>query len=202
PWIPTVSETSSAMINWADLTPTILDFAGVYDQELLSDYLPENEKGLKTKNGIPVFNDFHGRSFKKVMETGDISDWNETYASHTFHEITMYYPMRVVMNGKYKLISNIAHGLEFPFASDLWASATWQSVLNDEKNMKMYGSRPVDEYLNRPEFELFDMQSDPLEIKNLAYDSSYKNVLEVMIEKLKSFQEDTQDPWVVKWVHE
>jgi N-sulfoglucosamine sulfohydrolase len=202
PLIPRVSETSDAMINWADLTPTILDFAGVYKPELLSDYLPENEKSLKAKGGIPVYNYFHGKSFKQVMETGDISGWDETYASHTFHEITMYYPMRVAMDKKYKLIWNIAHGLEYPFASDLWASATWQSVINDENSMKMYGSRPVDSYLNRPKFELFDIESDPRETKNLADDPNLSDILEKMKANLKSFQERTQDPWIVKWKHE
>ena len=55
--------------------------------------------------------------------------WDEVYASHTFHEVTMYYPMRVVRSGQYKLIWNIAHPLPFPFASDLWGSATWQDSL-------------------------------------------------------------------------
>lgn len=202
PLIPRVLETSDAMINWADLAPTILDFAGVYNQEVLSGYLPENERGLSVKNGIPVFNNFHGKSFKKVMETGDITGWNETYASHTFHEITMYYPMRVAMDRKYKLIWNIAHGLEYPFATDLWASATWQSVLNDESPIKMYGPRAVDSYLNRPKFELYDIESDPLETKNLSEDPDYEDILKKMKEKLKSFQKRTQDPWIAKWKHE
>lgn len=202
PLIPRVSETSKAMINWADLTPTILDFAGIYNSEILSDYLPEKEREMKTKNGIPVFNNFHGKSFKQVMDTGDDSGWKETYASHTFHEITMYYPMRVAIDHNYKLIWNIAHGLEYPFATDLWASATWQSVLNNEKTIKMYGPRPVEDYLNRPKFELYNLESDPLETKNLSDNPDFKDILETMKGKLKSFQKRTQDPWIAKWKHE
>jgi len=107
------------MINWADLPPAILDFAEVYKPEILSEYLPENEKKLRAKGAVPVFKHFHGKSSKQVMETGDVSGWDETCASHTFHEITMYYPMRVAMDRKYKLIWNIAYGLEYPFATDL-----------------------------------------------------------------------------------
>ena len=70
----------------------------------------------------------HGRSFLPILEQENPSGWDEMYASHTFHEVTMYYPMRVVRSGRYKLIWNIAHPLPFPFASDLWNSATWQTA--------------------------------------------------------------------------
>ncbi len=199
PLIPKVAETSDAMVNWADLTPTILDFAGIYKPNMLLDYIPE--KGKSEPKGLGVFKDFQGRSFKEVMQTGDTKGWDETYASHTFHEITMYYPMRVAMDRKHKLIWNIAHGLEYPFASDLWASATWQSVLS-ETGEQLYGARPVKSYLNRPEFELFDLQADPLEAKNLAYNPEYKDVLDGMKAKMKAFQKNTKDPWHVKWTHE
>ena len=211
PLIPRVSETSDAMINWADLAPTILDFAGILPEEgsLLDSYVSEPEKERLVRNmtrksmqGQPVFADFQGRSFKSVLETGDETGWDETFASHTFHEITMYYPMRVAMNRKYKIIWNIAHGLDYPFASDLWASATWQSVINSEENIKMYGPRPVESYIHRPQFELFDIEHDPLETKNLASDPKYAAVLDEMKEMLKNFQQRTQDPWVVKWEYE
>ena len=48
------------------------------------------------------------------------------FASHTFHEIQMYYPMRVYRDKKFKLIWNIAHPLPYPFASDLWAASSFQ----------------------------------------------------------------------------
>lgn len=202
PLITKVSDTCDAMINWADLAPTILDFAGIDNDKLLSTYLAEEDKDKKTIGGIPVFKKFHGRSFKKVMEDGDVSGWDETYASHTFHEITMYYPMRVAMDRNYKLIWNIASGLEYPFASDLWASATWQSVINDENSIKMYGPRTVDSYLHRSKFELYDIENDPLETHNYADDPKYVMILNTMKAKLKDFQKSTQDPWIVKWEHE
>ena len=50
-----------------------------------------------------------------VLDQENPQGWDEVFASHTFHEITMYYPMRVVHSGKYKLIWNIAHPLPYPF---------------------------------------------------------------------------------------
>ncbi|MBM4028168.1 MAG: sulfatase [Planctomycetes bacterium] len=167
-----------ALVNWADLTPTILDLAGATPR----DY------------------EFHGRSFKSVLERQHAPDWDTTYASHTFHEITMYYPMRVVRERRFKLIWNLAHGLDYPFASDLWAAATWQGTL--KRGSKLYGKRTVDAYLHRPRFELYDLQNDPHEVKNLADDLQYKGELERLQARLKAFQKRTKDPWIVKWNYE
>jgi N-sulfoglucosamine sulfohydrolase len=170
--------TCDALINFADLAPTICDFAGALSGQ----------------------NTFQSRSFKAVLEQEHPKGWDVTYASHTFHEITMYYPMRVVRERKYKLIWNIAHGLEYPFASDLWASATWQATLRDHR--KYYGKRTVEAYLHRPKFELYDLENDPDEIKNLADDPKYAKVLEDLKTKLKAFQKRTKDPWILKWEYE
>ncbi|MHC4122025.1 MAG: sulfatase family protein [Planctomycetota bacterium] len=167
-----------AMITWADLAPTILDFAGA----------------------IPNKNKFHGRSFKSVVEKEKTSNWDEIYASHTFHEITMYYPMRVVRQRKYKLIWNIAYEMEYPFATDLWVAPTWQSVLN--KGGGHYGKRKVKDYLRRAEFELYDLEKDPDEIHNLADNPEYSEILEKLKKKIKDFQTRTRDPWIIKWEHE
>ena len=167
-----------ALINFADLAPTILDFASA---------LSDN-------------NSFQGRSFKSVLEQEHPAGWDVTYASHTFHEITMYYPMRVVRQRRYKLIWNIAHGLDYPFASDLWAASTWQATI--KAGRKYYGKRTVDAYLHRPKFELYDLQNDPDEVNNLADDPKYEKVLEELKTELKAFQKRTNDPWILKWEYE
>jgi len=170
--------TCDALINYADLAPTILDFAGALSEE----------------------NEFHGRSFKSVLEQEHPKGWDVTYASHTFHEITMYYPMRVVRERKYKLIWNIADGLDYPFASDLWEASTWQATM--QRADKYYGKRTVEAYLHRPKFELYDLENDPDEVKNLANNPNYEKVLAELKAKLKVFQKRTKDPWIIKWQHE
>ncbi|MHC4167624.1 MAG: sulfatase family protein [Planctomycetota bacterium] len=167
-----------ALVNFADLAPTILDFAGA----------------------LPGKSSLQGRSFKSVLNQEHPKGWDETYASHTFHEITMYYPMRVLRQRKYKLIWNIAHGLDYPFASDLWASSTWQATIKGGN--KYYGRRSVEAYLHRPKFELYDLENDPHEVKNLAGDPNHRKVLTDLKTKLKAFQKRTKDPWIVKWEYE
>ena len=79
---------SQAIVSWVDIAPTILDFAGV-----------EPPRRVK----------LHGRSLLPVLEQESPSGWDEMYASHTFHEVTMYYPMRAVRSGRYKLIMEGDH---------------------------------------------------------------------------------------------
>jgi len=167
-----------AMITWADLTPTILDFANATPQNAV----------------------FHGRSFLSVLDEETPKGWDEIYASHTFHEVTMYYPMRVVRTRRHKLIWNIASGLEYPFASDLWDSLTWQAVL--KRGDTQYGKRTVEAYLHRPKFELYDLETDPDEINNLANDPKCAALMEELKTKLKEFQKRTKDPWILKWERE
>jgi N-sulfoglucosamine sulfohydrolase len=168
-----------AMVNHADLTPTLLDFAGA---------LPKDHK-------------FHGRSWKEAVTEESPQGWDEVNASHTFHEITMYYPMKVVRTRTHKLIWNIAYPLPFPFASDLWEASTWQDVYQHGPDTA-YGKRSVRQYIHRPQFELFDLAADPDETKNLADDPQHAKLLAELKEKLKAFQKRTDDPWILKWDYE
>ena len=170
---------SEAMISWVDLAPTLLDFA-------------------KVQPNLPY--KLHGRSFMSVVDEPAAKGWDEVFASHTFHEITMYYPMRVLREGRHKLIWNIAWKLDYPFASDLWESPTWQSVIKSEQ--PLYGKRTVDAYLHRAMFELYDLQSDPHEVVNLAAEPEHKELLARMQARMKTLQKQTQDPWILKWDYE
>lgn len=164
-----------AMISWVDITPTLLDFAGA---------LPGNPQ-------------LQGRSFKDILEQENVKGWDEVYASHSLHEIMMYYPMRVLRERQYKLIYNIAYPLQYPQSLDLHQSYTWQDIIKNKR--KYIGTRPLEAYLHRPKFELYDIQKDPDEIHNLANDPKYSKELSRMIDKLKKWQESTFDMWISKW---
>lgn len=96
---------SESYISWVDITPTILAYTDT-----------------------PLPKDLAGRSLIKDIQNPQLKVNDRIFAAHTFHEITMYYPMRVIREGEYKLIVNFAHYMPYPFASDLWASPTWRSV--------------------------------------------------------------------------
>ncbi len=196
---------SGALVSWVDLVPTLLDFAGGLGEDgkathdLLKILSSEGTSGGQKSRQMP--GTFHGRSFLSILGQTSPKGWDEVYASHTFHEITMYYPMRVVRERKYKLIWNIAHELPYPFASDLWAAPTWQAQYKLGMSAP-YGMKTVGGYIHRDEFELYDLEADPHEGKNLAGSSSHRKTLDRLKTKLKSFQQETRDPWVMKWRYE
>jgi N-sulfoglucosamine sulfohydrolase len=185
---------NTAMISWVDITPTILDFAGVQT----APGPPSQPVGPgRFTNQTPAI---QGRSFLGIIEQEQPEGWDEVYASHTFHEITMYYPMRVVRTRTHKLIWNIAHPLPYPFASDLFESKSWQGAL--ARKLTTFGPRTIQAYRQRPAFELYDLERDPLESANLAADPKHAQVLAQLKARIKAFQERTGDPWVIKWRYE
>lgn len=178
PATPTANATCDALVSWLDITPTLLDYAGA----------------LKRPREFP------GRSWLPILDQPHPEGWDEVFLSHQLHEITMYYPMRVLRERQYKLIWNIASGLPYPFASDLYSSATWQAVLRD--NVQLYGQRTTDALLHRPRFELYDLHADPHETRNLAASPEHEERLARMQSRIKEWQLKTKDPWTLKWDRE
>jgi N-sulfoglucosamine sulfohydrolase len=166
-----------AMVSWVHILPTILDWAGI-----------------KPPANLP------GRSFLGILEEESPKGWDTVYASHTFHEVTMYFPMRAVRTRTHKYIRNLAHRLDYPFASDLYNSPTWQGVL--KRGDTLLGKRTVEQYILRPAEELYDLQTDPNELKNLVGDASHAKTLSELRKTLRAWQERTADPWVVKYRYE
>jgi N-sulfoglucosamine sulfohydrolase len=168
----------SAMITWADLTPTLLDVAGV----------------------AVYAGDFDGRSCRAGLDGDELPGWDTIFASHTFHEVTMYYPMRVVRTRRYKLIANLADALAFPLTLDLLKAPTWIDVVDSGGGV--FGRRSIDRYLRRPRIELYDLERGPDELINLAEAPDHRKLQAGLIEKLQAFQTATSDPWHHKWDYE
>ena len=193
---------SDAMISHVDITPSLLDYAGAWDAKARGPLEKLMRPVARTRdNQGSLQKSLHGRSWLDTLSKPHSDGWDAINASHTFHEIQMYYPMRVVRDRKFKLIWNIAYPLPYPFASDLWAAATWQAQWKLGKDAP-YGTKTVGEYIQRPQFELYDIENDPDEAHNLAEETSYAETLEAYKSKLKQFQKDTGDRWIIKWEYE
>ena len=200
-----------AMISHIDITPTLLDFAGALDTQRNRPLQWEDPgkafpapktTGPKDNRGVSAkLSSYHGKSWLPVLGEPMASHWDSIFASHTFHEIQMYYPMRVFRDKKFKLIWNIAHPLPYPFASDLWAASSFQAQYQQSLSAP-YGKKTVRQYIHRPEFEFFKIDQDPEESNNLAGKPKFSDQLEAYKEKLKSAQKKFQDPWVMKWSYE
>jgi N-sulfoglucosamine sulfohydrolase len=161
---------NDGFVSWTDITPSILEWTGARG--------PDYE--------------LHGRSF-----LGSAAPRDRVYFSHTFHELTMYYPTRGVRTSRYKYLLNLFPELSFPFSTDLWASATWQSVRAAKQQPRMVGVRRADGYLQRPAEELYDMAADPYEVRNLYNSSLHQEALATFRAEVQRFREQTRDPWLV-----
>jgi N-sulfoglucosamine sulfohydrolase len=166
-----------ALVTWADLAPTVLDLAGAPDL------------------GAHMFGD----SLVPLLEDPPAPGRDHVFASHSFHQVTNYYPMRVVRTHRWKFIFNIAWKLDFPTASDLHMSATWQSTVRESSGL---GDREVEDYLHRPRFELYDLEADPNELVNVAEDPANAEQVAEFVTLVQNFQLATNDPWFHKWIYE
>ena len=90
--------------------------------------------------------------------------------------------------------------LDYPFASDLYDSPTWQGVL--KRADKNYGVRTVESYIHRPRFELYNLKQDPWETNNLATSGEHQATLQRLQKKMQDWQVKTGDPWELKWRYE
>ncbi|MEZ5354938.1 MAG: sulfatase [Bryobacteraceae bacterium] len=170
---------NNAMVSWVDLVPTFLEWSGA--------------KG-------PAY-PLQGRSLMPILEQENPAGRDEVFFSHTFHEITMYYPMRGMRSRQYKYIRNLFPELSYPHASDLWASKTWQSVLGDGERAKV-GGRAVGAYLHRNKEELYDIAADPDELNNLAGSAAHRATLESMRKRVQQWRVETKDPWIIQSLYD
>lgn len=200
---------SDALVSHVDITPTLVDFAGALNQQVNGPqdwvdpqlFWQENKLPPQENRGTKSYRSYQGKSWLACLGDPSLAHHEKLFASHTFHEIQMYYPMRVVRDRRYKLIWNIAHPLPYPFASDLWVASSWQAQYQQGPQAP-YGKRTVGQYIQRAEFELYDLLEDPAESRNLALLPEYQQLLADYQAQLKTLQEDLEDPWIMKWEYE
>jgi N-sulfoglucosamine sulfohydrolase len=162
---------SDALVNWNNIAPTVLDWCG-----------------LGAPEGLPE------RSLVPVLDKAHPEGWDEVFFSHTFHEVTNYYPYRVLRGRKYKYVRNLYPELTTPLPSDLWRSTTWQAI--EGKGLAM-GARDTQKFLHQEAEALFDIENDPAETVNLIEEPGLKAVVDEMRKKVQDFRVRTEDPWVL-----
>jgi N-sulfoglucosamine sulfohydrolase len=106
----------------------------------------------------------------------------------------MYYPMRAVRTRRYKYILNLAPQLPYPQASDILGSPSWKAIV--ARKPEQMGQQVMKTYFERPAEELYDLEKDPNELRNVAADSAYSASLKEMQGKMLAFREKTKDLWL------
>ena len=160
---------SRAMVSTVDLLPTILDAVGA-----------EIPDGL------------HGRSLRPVVRGAD-GNWREYLAGEFhYHGGRPFYPRRAIRDQRYKLIYNLRAGEAKPSTGIDGDTAYRQSQQPKYENAEL--RRVFDTFADPPEFELYDLQSDPWEFRNLAKSSEHAQELARLKEALQTWREETGDP--------
>ncbi|MEL7336681.1 MAG: sulfatase/phosphatase domain-containing protein, partial [Planctomycetota bacterium] len=139
---------TGAMVSWIDVMPTLIEIAG----------------------GVaPVGLD--GRSFASVLEGKSTSHRKRIFTTHSGDRMMNVYLSRSIRTDDYKLIWNLHPEFAFTTHIDLLLRSTsgdyfkeWTEAAKTDR----HAARIVAMHHGRPEFQLYNLASDPQEQKNLA----------------------------------
>jgi len=169
------NEQKEELVSTIDLLPTILDLAGVEKPEIMP-----------------------GKSLMALAKNEE-KNWAEyVFAGGTGSAPHFYYPRRSVRDQQFKLIHNINFQEENPHVGfyigrqgHFVAGTNLEEIAALDADMaEVYRI-----WRNPPEFELYDLNNDPNEFKNLSEKPEYSNQLERLKKVLKQWQIDTKDPF-------
>lgn len=165
------------LISTIDLFPTMLEAAGITPPD-----------------------DLPGFSLLPIIKGDNIKEWREyLFAGGAGCAVQFYYPKRSVRDNRYKLINNLAQDRENPvyryYLEQLgvhFAAGTNKEEVEQAANEV---KQAYETWRIGPEYELYDLLTDPNEFRNLAGDPAYTDILERLKDALLRWQTETQDPF-------
>jgi N-sulfoglucosamine sulfohydrolase len=150
--------------------------AGVAEMVSNLDLLPTLLEALD----VPVPARVSGRSFWPLANGAGGRGRPDVYAEKTFH--SYYDPMRAIRTDRFKLIRNFETALPVEVPADVQIGAIFRATV-ERWTQGM-----------RPDLELYDLETDPTETRNLAGDRRYGDVRDELEGRLFSWMEATGDP--------
>jgi N-sulfoglucosamine sulfohydrolase len=176
PGVIAPGQRSKTLVSTVDLLPTFVDAAGA-----------EAPSGLPGRSLRPIFAGEVGDEFREYL----VCERNCDAAHITF-------PQRTIRDARYKLIHSPVRDREDPAARyyRIHGASHWAGSLSDQE-LAGASQRTREGYarwLNPPEFQLYDLQRDPHEWKDLANDAAHAKTKRRLLNALKQWQTDTDDP--------
>lgn len=180
------NEVTYSMTSLLDIVPTVLDWFNISD----------TSEQIERNNVTPAI-PRTGKSLLPLLAAEPSENDTAVFASHTHHEVTMYYPMRAIRTKRHKLIHNLNYKMPFPIDQDFYISPSFQDLLNRTQNKQpLPWYKTLKSYYYRPEWELYDLKYDPEELTNIAFKPSMKDIFTDLQTRLFNWQRTTRDPWI------
>ena len=129
--------------------------------------------------GAKIPQDIQGRSFLPLLLNTPYEPREEHFSGSSVYDNDV---KRALRTNRYKYIHNLHPGPELMLA-DAEGSLTRRDLGNDH-------------LAPRTEFELYDLQSDPLEKKNLAGRPEYAEIEGRLAQRLREIRAQTRDPYL------
>ena len=151
---------SDALIQYVDVAPTLLEAAGI-DPGAIDTGCPDADG----RRG------FDGRSFLGVLSGREKQLRDVVFAQHTTVGIIGYkepYPIRAARDARHKYIRNLAPENTY-LISGIHRGEIIESWQADARDNPLLAAR-VAWLFRRPAEELYDLEADPFETRNLAGD--------------------------------
>jgi uncharacterized sulfatase len=173
---------ADAMVEYVDITPTILDLAGISPLEKLD--------GLSFKDVLLGKADQHKQLVFGIQTTSGVN------------EATQPFGIRSVRNDSIKYILNLFPENQFENAllmdpeqwsdsrrSYLWWMNSWREAAAEDPKAKQILHR----YQYRPVIELYHVIDDPYELVNLALDPAFAEVMDLLHRELMAWMQRQGD---------
>jgi N-sulfoglucosamine sulfohydrolase len=159
----------ASLISSIDIAPTLLELANV-----------------QTPPSI------QGRSFAKLFAEPAAKIREHAFAEHNWHDYDAH--KRAVRTERFKYIRNFDANLPNTPPADAVRSPTFQAMRKLRNAAKLPANQMGCFFKPRPEEELYDLDNDPHELRNIANDAKHSAILKALREELAKWQRETEDP--------
>jgi uncharacterized sulfatase len=176
----TAGARTDALVQYADVLPTLIEAAG----------------------GNPARHKYDGSSFLRVLRGQASTHRQYAYGVHNNIPEGPAYPIRTICDGQYRYIRNLSPdeiyiekhlmgssgdgSLNNPY----WATWVWSSW-NDPRTYRL-----VKRYTHRPPEQLYHTAEDPFELTNLAGEAEYRAVKQKLSAELDRWLAGQGDPGI------
>jgi arylsulfatase A-like enzyme len=158
------------LVSTVDLTPTILDLAGVA--------VPEEMQGTSFRGLLTTPSTYPGRT--------------HVFSERNWHDCDEH--QRSVRTGRFKLIRTDAY-TELPLctAADIGASPSFLALRALARTGRLSAAQRPLFQVPRPRLELYDLKADPWELRNVADDPAHAKVVRELAAVLQEWIEQSGD---------